>query len=345
MSQVSRPFRTAVIGYGFAGKSFHAYLVGLTPGLQLHGIASRSAETRQKILERGDCKAYASFEDVLADPEVDLVVIASPNSQHAPQAIAALNAGKNVVVDKPMCLSLEEADAMIAAAQSNNKLLSIFHNRRWDGDFLTAQQVINSGELGDVKWIELSWGRIGAYRTWRGQKEHGGGRFWDLGAHLLDQLMLFYEGHAVESVYLRKQYDFPEADVESEALCILTFEGGRTGIIDTSSVMAVAKPRFYLRGLKGTFQKYGVDPQEKAMIEGDIDAAREDEDLHGIIGDGQNERRVPTIPGRWRSYYENIAAALAGTEPLAITPESVRERLVIFEAALRSEETNQVVKL
>ena len=345
MSSTHPPFRTVVIGYGFAGKSFHAYLVGLTSGLKLHGIASRSEETRAKILERGDCKAYSSFDEVLADPEVDLVVIASPNSQHAPQAIAALNAGKNVVVDKPMCLSLDEADAMIAAARNNDKLLSIFHNRRWDGDFLTAQQVIKSGDLGEVKWIELSWGRVGAYRSWRGQKEHGGGRFWDLGAHLLDQLLLFYKSHKVESVYLRKQYDFPEADVESEALCILTFAGGRTGIIDTSSVMAVEKPRFYLRGLKGTFQKYGVDPQEQAMIAGDIDAATEDEYFHGIIGDGQNQTRVPTMQGRWRSFYENIAGALAGTESLAITPESVRQRLVIFEAALKSEEENQVVKL
>lgn len=342
---MSQSFRTAVIGYGFAGKNFHAYLVSLTPGLKLHGVASRSPETREKILERGDCKAYASFEEALADPEVDLVVIASPNDQHAPQAIAALRAGKNVVVDKPMCLSIEECDAMIAAAKESGKVLSIFHNRRWDGDFLTAKQVVDSGQLGEVKWIELSWGRIGAYRTWRGVAAQGGGRFWDLGAHLLDQLLIFFEGHKPESIYLRKQYDFTDADVESEALCIITFEGGRTGIIDTSSVMAVAKPRFYLRGLKGTFQKYGVDPQEKAMIEGNIDAAQEDPDLYGIIGDGQGETRVPTIAGRWRGYYENIAQTLAGEAELAVTPESVRERLVLFEAALKSEAENQVVKL
>jgi scyllo-inositol 2-dehydrogenase (NADP+) len=339
------PIRTAVIGYGFAGRSFHSYLVSLAPGLQLHGIASRNPETREKILARGDCKAYESFEAVIADPDVDLVVIASPNSAHAPQAIAALNAGKHVVVDKPMCLSLEDADAMIAARNQSGKLLSVFHNRRWDGDFQTAQKVMNDGALGEVKWIELNWGRWGAYRSWRGQKEHGGGRFWDLGAHLLDQLLIFYKDYKPESVYLRKQYDFAEADVESEAMCILTFEGGRTGVIDTSSVMAVAKPRFYLRGLQATFQKYGVDPQEKHMIEGDIDAAQEDPAQYGIIGDGKTETPVPTQPGRWRSYYENIAAAINGEAELAVTPESVRERLVIFEGALRSEETGQVVKI
>ena len=137
------PIRTAVIGYGFAGRSFHAYLVGLTPGLQLHGIAARSPESRDKILERGDCKAYESFEQAIADPEVDLVVVASPNDQHAPQAIAALRAGKHVVVDKPMCLSLADCDAMIEAAQRSGKLLTVFHNRRWDGDFQTAELKIS----------------------------------------------------------------------------------------------------------------------------------------------------------------------------------------------------------
>src|SRR5215212_10119796 len=163
------PLRTAVIGYGFAGRSFHAYLVGLTPGLQLHGIVARSPETRQKILERGDCKAYESIAQAVADPEVDLVVVASPNDQHAPQAIEALRAGKPVVVDKPMCLSLADCDAMIEAAREAGKMLTVFHNRRWDGDFLTAKQAMDDGALGAVKWIELSWGRCGAYRSWRGQ--------------------------------------------------------------------------------------------------------------------------------------------------------------------------------
>ncbi len=339
------PIRTAVIGYGFAGRSFHAYLVGLTPGLQLHGIASRNAETREKILARGDCKAYESFDQAIADADVDLVVIASPNDQHAPQAIAALRAGKHVVVDKPMCLSVADCDAMIAASQSSGKLLTVFHNRRWDGDFQTAQKVMNDGRLGEVKWIELNWGRWGAYRSWRGQKASGGGRFWDLGAHLLDQMLIFYKDYAPQSVYLRKQYDFSDADVESEAMCVLTFEGNRTGIIDTSSVMAVAKPRFYLRGLQATFQKFGVDPQEKHMIEGDIDAAREDAELFGIIGDGHSETRVPTMPGRWRSFYENVALAINGEAELAVKPEQVRRALVIFEAALKSEQENQVVQL
>ena len=339
------PIRTAVIGYGFAGKSFHAYLVGLTPGLQLHGIASRNAETREKILARGDCKAYDSFEAAIADPDVDLVVVASPNSQHAPQAIAALNAGKHVVVDKPMCLSVADCDAMIEASERSGKLLTVFHNRRWDGDFQTAQQVMHDGALGEVKWIELNWGRWGAYRSWRGQKEHGGGRFWDLGAHLLDQLLIFYKDYAPQSVYLRKQYDFAEADVESEAMCLITFEGNRTGVIDTSSVMAVEKPRFYLRGLKATFQKYGDDPQEKAMIEGDIDTAREDPQLYGIIGDGQSQTTVPTLPGRWRSFYENVADTINGEAELAVKPEQVRRALTIFEAALKSEQENQVITL
>jgi scyllo-inositol 2-dehydrogenase (NADP+) len=140
--------RTAVIGYGFAGRSFHAYLVGLTPGLELHGIASRKLETQEKIRARGDCRVYTSFDEVLADPEIELVVLATPNDVHCEYSVRALEAGKNVVVDKPMCLNLAECDQMIAAAQKSGKMLSVFQNRRWDGDFLTVKQLMDEGKVG-----------------------------------------------------------------------------------------------------------------------------------------------------------------------------------------------------
>src|SRR5689334_17367615 len=140
--RIAVPVRTAVIGYGFAGRSFHAYLIKLAPGLKLEGIASRNAVTREKIVAEQGCKAYASPEEALADPEVDLVVLATPSSTHAPLAIAALDAGKNVVTDKVMCLTLAECDAMLAAAERNGKLLTVFQNRRLDGDYLTVKLTI-----------------------------------------------------------------------------------------------------------------------------------------------------------------------------------------------------------
>jgi scyllo-inositol 2-dehydrogenase (NADP+) len=339
-----KPIKTAVIGYGFAGRAFHAYLVGLAPGLELFGIASRNPETQQKIRERGDCRVFTSFDEVLQNPEVELVVIATPNDVHCEYSIRALEAGKHVVTDKPMCLSVEECDRMIAAQQKSGSLLSVFHNRRWDGDFLTAQQLMNDGALGDVRWMELAWQNFGPPGGWRGQAEKGGGRLLDLGAHMLDQLLLLFP-ERVTSVYARIGHDFDERDVESTAMMILGFESGRTGVIDASSLSAIRKPRFALYGTQATWVKYGLDPQETCMKEGDIDAAREDLNLFGKWNNGREEKTVPTIAGRWRSFYENIADAIQGKAELAVQPLQVRRAMQVFEAAWQSAETGEAVKV
>jgi scyllo-inositol 2-dehydrogenase (NADP+) len=334
--------RAVVIGYGFAGRSFHSYLISITPGLTLHGIGSRDPATREKIARERRCRAYDSFEAAIADPEVDLVVLATPNSTHAELAVRAMEAGKHVVTDKVMCLSLEECDRMIDTARRQGVLLTVFQNRRWDGDFLTLQKVIAEGELGDVRWVEMAWQGFGPWGGWRGQAAMGGGRLHDLGAHLLDQLVLLFP-QAVQSVYCRTHHDLPATDVESEALVVAGFAGGQTGICDMSSLAAVSKPRFYVRGTKGTFIKYGLDPQEAAMKAGDIDAAVEDPQKYARVHNGKEERVVPTVPGRWRNFYENVADVLTeGAEPLVKLPE-VRRAIAVLDAAKRSAPSNTVV--
>ena len=333
--------RVVVIGYGFAGKYFHSYLIGLTPGLVLHGIASRDAGTREKINTERGCRAYASFEEVIADPEVDLVVLATPNSTHAELAERAMRAGKHVVTDKVMCLTLAECDRMIATAREMGVLLNVFQNRRWDGDFLTLRQAIAGGLLGDVRWVELAWQGFGAWGGWRGQASMGGGKLYDLGAHLIDQLTLLFP-QEIERVYCRMRHEFPDTDTESLALVVIEFAGGGTGICDTSSLAAISKPHFYVCGTGGTFRKYGLDPQEAAMIAGNIDAAREDPAHYAHFHDGQSERVIPTLPGRWRSYYENIAAVLTeGAEP-AVKLAEVRRAIAVLDAAFTSARTGEV---
>lgn len=335
--------RAVVIGYGFAGRSFHSYLIGLTPGLSLHGIASRDPATRAKIIAERGCRAYDDFESVLADPDVDLVVLATPSSTHADLAVRALAAGKHVVTDKIMCLSLEECDRMIAAAREAGRLLTVFQNRRWDGDFLTVSRLIAEGELGDVRWIEMAWQGFGPWGGWRGQAAMGGGRFYDLGAHLVDQLLRLFP-EPVESVYCRMHHDYPERDIESEALVIVTFAGGRTGVLDLSGLTAISKPRFLVRGTKGTFQKFGLDPQESAMKAGDIDSAVEPIESYGRLHNGKEERRVPTLPGRWRSFYENVADTLTGKADPAVTLEEARRALSVIDAAKASARRGEVVR-
>ncbi|MDX1933097.1 MAG: Gfo/Idh/MocA family oxidoreductase [Capsulimonadales bacterium] len=341
---ISAPVRTAILGYGFAGRSFHAYLVGLVPGLRLMGIASRNPETRQRIEAEQGCRAYADQAEVFADPDIDLVILATPNSTHADQAVAALDAGKHVVTDKIMCLSLAECDRMLSSATANNRLLTVFQNRRFDGDFLTAKQVMKDGELGEVRWIEMAWQGLGAWGGWRGKAEMGGGRYFDLGAHLVDQLLQFFP-EPVETVYCRMHHDFPSTDVESEALLIVTFAGGRTGICDLSGMTAHSKPRFLLKGDRATFAKYGLDPQERAMIGGDIDAAVNDPANDALVKDNRQEKRIPTIPGRWRNYYENIADVLTTGASPVVTQEEMRRVMTVIDAGLRSAKTGDVVRV
>lgn len=341
---IDRAPRAVVIGYGFAGRGFHAYLVGITPGLELHGVASRSPETRARIETERGCRAYADVGEVLADPDVDLVILATPNSTHAELSIRALDAGKHVVTDKVMALTLADADRMIAAAKRNDRLLTVFQNRRWDGDWLTLRHCVEAGDLGDVRWLEMAWQGQRPMGGWRGRAEMGGGRFYDLGAHLIDQLCLFFP-QPLETVYCRMHHDYPGNDIESQCLIVVTFAGGHTGVLDLSGRSFIRKPRFRALGDKATFEKYGLDPQERAMLDGDIDAAVPDpaEDARVVSADG--DRRVPTLPGCWRSFYENIRDVLRGKAEPAVDLASVRRAMTVVDAARQSAASGRVVQI
>ena len=345
---IMKTTRTAVVGYGRWGRLCHVPLIQSAPGLELAGVVSGDPAKREQICSTLDCRAYATFNEVLADDGVDAVVLATPNDTHADYTVRALEAGKHVVTDKPMCLSLDECDRMIAAAQRSGKLLTVFQNRRRDGDFLTLQSLIAEGALGDVRWIEMAWQSFSPPGGWRGRVEQGGGRFFDLGAHLIDQMLLLFPGK-VESVYCRMHHDFPNSEVESEAFIVLGFEGGATGICDMSSLAAISKPRFYARGTVGTFIKSGLDPQEAALMKGDIDAAVENPETYGRLsekqGDKQGQRVVPTQPGRWRDFYENFAQAAAGEAEPIVTLDEARLLMAVFDAGLRSAREGQVMRL
>lgn len=339
--------RCVVIGYGYAGRGFHSYLVSITPGLLLHGICSRNPETRAKIVRERGCRAYESFEAVLADPEVDLVILATPNSAHARQAIAALGAGKHVVTDKVMAPTLAEADAMIAAAGKSGRMLSVFQNRRWDGDYLTLRKLLADGTMGELRSLELAWHGFGMWGGWRSRAEDAGGKLLDVGAHLVDQALQLFP-QTIRSVYARMHHDFPQFTAESQAHVIITFEGGLTAIVDTSSLSAIAKPRFHAFGTKGTYIKYGRDPQEDAMNKGQIDTAVEDPNTYGRFHDGQTETTITTLPGRWRSYYENVRDTLAGNgggAGAAVKLSEVRRAIAVLDAAFQSARTEQAIEL
>jgi scyllo-inositol 2-dehydrogenase (NADP+) len=342
---VPGPLNTVIVGYGLSGRSFHAHLISRTPGLRVYGVASRDAARRALAQSEYHCRTFESLDQVLDDPGIDLVVLATPSATHADMAIHALRAGKHVITDKPMCLNLAQADAMIAAARQANRLLNVFHNRRWDGDFLTLLRLLDDGELGALRWLETVWQRPQAPRGWRKEREAGGGRIYDLGSHLIDQILQLL-GPDVQSVYTRAHYDFADADVESLAMLTLTFASGATAICDVSSATRFTKPRYLAIGQRATFIKYAEDPQEQAMRGGDIDAAVYRPEDDGLLRtDDGGQRPVRTVAGRWRNYYENVVAVITQGAAPAITLDQARRTIAVLQAAHQSARAGQPVIL
>ncbi len=362
MSQSGLPLNAVVVGYGYAGRCFHAYLIDITPGLHLHGIVSGRPEVRAQITANLQIRTYAELNEALMDPDVDLIVLATPNDLHESQAVAALNAGKHVVTDKPMCLSIAEADRMIMTADKAGRLLSVFQNRRWDGDYLTVQDLLLEGAVGTPYYVEMAWEKFSPPRTWRGSRAAGGGIFVDLGSHMIDQALLLAAPATLKTVYARFFDDGWSTDVEDFAQCMLSFASGLEVQITTSARSRAVKPRWYALGTEGGLLKHGLDPQEKAMVAGDIDAAREDDVAHHVrVWNVQtdatmaaterrpeatvSERVIPPQAGRWRCYYENVVDAINTEAELIVTPQQIRSVVGVVEAAFESARTGAAVSM
>ncbi len=329
-----------IVGYGYAGRSFHSYLVPLAHGLELRAIASSSSEKRERIVRERGCRAVATLDELLADPAIDLIVLATPHDTHAALAIRALEAGRHVVTDKVMCLSVAEADAMIAAAERAGKLLSVFHNRRWDWDYQTLRQVIASGLLGRPYLFESAVMTYGAPRGWRADSERSGGVLYDWGAHLLDQALQLVDAPVVEvgSHVVHAQQEPPIGNLGRISL---RFANGVLFEITCGNLARQSKPRWFVLGDRGSLIREGLDPQEPAMNRGNIDAAREEPAarcrVRTTVADAPAELQVDSVRSSWKSYYQNISDVLHGKADLAVTPQSVRRAMAVYEAATESQ--------
>lgn len=338
--------RYAIVGYGSAGRTIHLPLLAFEPRLKLHGIVARKPETRAQIASEQKCTAYASVEEMTADPDVELVIVTTPHESHASVAIAALNAGKHVVTDKPMCLTLDEYDAMVAAQKKSGTLLTVFHNARLSGDYLTLRSIVDSGRLGELRWLEVNWNRHGLSKrsAWRNDANAYGGRWIDLGVHLVDQVLLLMP-ERVTSVYARMNRDWPDAQVESACMVTIGFEGGRTCVIDVGSMTRIPKPKYHAVGTTGTWTKPGglIDPQDAALASGNWDDAAEDIATIGTLVDPTGAYPTPTIAGDWRKFYANLADVLLNDATPLVSVEELRRVIAVMSAAIESTRTGAVV--
>jgi scyllo-inositol 2-dehydrogenase (NADP+) len=345
---MSEPIGVGVLGYGYAGRSFHAYLLRFEPRLRLRAVASRAPERRERAeSDYPGVRAYESLEQMLEDPGVQLVVVATPHHVHAEQCIRSMDAGRHVVTDKVMCLTTDEADAMIAARDRNRVLLSVFHNRRWDGDYMTVRQALAEGLLGRPSLFEVgSWG-YGKPRDWRAQPEEVGTLLHDWGAHFVDQALQLVPSPVV-AVRAQTQRLWPDVPVESIITADLRFANDVIYRLEVCRSAWLGKPHWYIVGDHGALIKEGVDPQEPAMVAGNIDSAREDPanyarvktELNGIVA----EMRLQTLRGSWKSFYQNIADALEDPRKLIVKPEEVRRVVAVLQAVSESVQTGEVVR-
>lgn len=332
MSSVAR---VGILGYGFAGRGFHAYLLTHEPRLKLTAVATRDSDRRRQAEADYGVRTFETLEQLLTDGDVDLVIIATPHAVHAQQAVAVMDAGKHCVCDKVMCLTREEADRMIAARDRNGVLFSVFHNRRWDGDYLTISRALQPGLIGAPRYFEIGNWKFGEPRTWRGRKAEAGSLMHDWGAHFVDQMLQLVPGK-VTSVAARAQYDWPGLDIESYIGADITFENGVLYRIELSNRARLAKPHWYVVGAHGALRKDGVDPQEAAMLAGDIRSATEDPAHYAhvstTVAGTLAEMRLQTTPGDWTAYYRNIADVLEGKAELAVTAEEARRGVRLLHA-------------
>ncbi|GAA0315370.1 oxidoreductase [Sphingomonas oligophenolica] len=339
MTAAASPINTGVIGYGLAGASFHAPLIAAVDRLELAAIVTSRAD--EVARDHPGVAVVASAEALIADPSIGLVVIATPNHLHVPLARAALEAGKHVVVDKPFAVDPTDGEALIALARTRGLMLSVFHNRRWDSDFLTVRGVLDSGALGEVMLAELRWDRFrpaikGGWRE--ASVEEGGGMLADLGPHLIDQALALFGKPEALSADLAAQRPGVMVDDYFE---LTLFYGARRVILSGSTLVASARPRFALHGAAGSFVKYGLDPQESFLRAGanagDTGYGEEPIETFGTLtfGDGRTEGIV-SARGDWRLYYEGMADAILDGAPPPVEPADALAGLELIALARRS---------
>ena len=342
--------RCGVVGFGLAGRIFHSAVIAATEGLALAGIVERSGDAARQAYP--GVAVYRSLEALLADTSIQLVTIATPNTSHASLAEQCLRAGRHVLVDKPLAVSSGEAASLIRVAREQSRLLSVYQNRRWDGDFHTVAKLLSDGTLGELRRFESHFDRFRPGlkgNAWREQDMPGSGILFDLGSHLVDQaLVLFGKPQAVFGD-VRAEREGAQAD---DAFDLRLYYPRASVWLRASCLTPPPQVRFLVQGTRGSYRKYGLDPQEDTLRSGDLFHSKpwgvEPESSWGTLtlagADGNPEERgVPTLPGDYRDLYRNLRDAIAGSAPLAVQSVDAWRTLRILELARESSQRRTAI--
>jgi scyllo-inositol 2-dehydrogenase (NADP+) len=346
----------AVVGFGLAGRVFHAPFVSAVPGLRLEAIVQRKGDEASKAYPKA--RILRSFEEALRDAAIQLVVVATPNETHYELAHQALQAGKHVVIDKPFATTSAQAKELWQLAERHGVVLAPFHNRRWDGDFVTVRGLLESHSVGRLVTYESHFDRfrpLPRENTWKEGADPANGLLFDLGPHLIDQALALFGPPVGITASVRKDRD--RTDIE-DAFDI-TLEYPRLRAHCRSSMLACdAAPRFLLHGTKGTFKKYGLDPQEPALVGGakvprmgEGEWLGEDESHWGTLTVAPNPANpgtlvrtsVKTALGDYRLYYANVRDAINEAAELSVKAEDGYRVIKLLEMARESSQEQRTL--
>ena len=339
----SRLLAVGLVGFGFAGKVFHAPVIRAVSGLRLTTIVQRHGARDERY---ADVEFVRSVDELLTRP-IDLVAVATPNPSHHPIAMQSLLAGRHVVVDKPFTTTVAEAEDLARVAEAKQRLLSVYQNRRSTGDFETVRQLVSAGALGRVVMYDAHFDRFRPELkpgAWREQRLPGSGVWFDLGPHLLDQALLLFGIPQAIGADIRIERDGGAVD---DAFDVTLYYPGMRALLRGSMLRAPSAPSFAVYGTLGSFIKYGLDPQEAALRAGQTpsepDWDVEPPEQYGKLITASETRTVPTIPSSFTRYYENVRDTILGKAQLAVTPAHAVEVMRGLISAHASSEQRRVL--
>ncbi len=340
--------RVGLLGYGMSSKTFHAPLVAATPGLELVAVSSSDATKVQA--DWPDVRVADDPLAVIGQADVDLIIIPTPNDTHFPLAKAALNAGKHVVVDKPFTVTLSQAYELTALAAAKGLLLSVFHNRRWDSDFLTVKDLLAQGQLGEVRYFESHFDRFRPQvsQRWREQQGAGSGIWYDLGPHLIDQALQLFGNPVAINADLAELRNGAQA---TDYFHVTLIYPQLRVVLHGSLLAAAESPRYQIHGTAGSYIKYGIDPQEELLRNGNFPPQADwgtdmrDGDLTLASNDDVIRQALPTLAGYYPAYYAAVCDAINGRGENPVKPEEAIQVMELIELGIQSAQQRKTLSL
>lgn len=341
-----------LIGFGLAGRAFHAQVIRRVPGLRLAAILQRHGIEAAEAYP--DVPVARTLEELLAIPDIRLIVIATPNDSHFSLAQQCLAADRDVLVDKPFTTTLAEARALVQLSKEKNRLLTVYQNRRYDGDFQTALQIVKSGQLGRIVSFEANYDRYRPQRkpgAWRETSRPGAGIFLDIGPHLIDYALTLFGMPEAVTADIRIQR---EGAVVDDAFDVaFHYAAGLRADLRSSILAAAPRPHLGVRGTRGSFIKQTVDPQELNLRFGKIPEqgswGAEPEQDWGVLtlveGAEFIRRRVPSVDCDYRVFYANLRDTLLGKAELLVPPEYALDVMRLLELCRQSSTERRTIVL